>query len=215
MKYHLCALKPLEDSSSIGGVKDGINGEPSSPSPSPSPTPSSPSSPISQKYNSKSSKSSKSIKKGNLRIDTGDDDDDNDDDDDDDGDEVDVLAEDFHRSAMLKAIQVEDNVDSLLRTRLQWLCARALFLEIDWSLCAGEEGKGFDFRHGQRGRESIIIDEVEDNEDVQMYERDKEALRQNEEDHEQLFTLMGKNILERLTKFMTQPTGEDVSEALQ
>ena len=126
MKYHLCALKPLEDSSSIGGIKDGISGEPSSPSPSPSPspTPSSPSSPISQKYNSrssKSSKSSKSIKKGNLRIDTGDDDDDNDDDDDDDGDVVDVLAEDFHRSAMLKAIQlhneVEDNVDSLLRTR--------------------------------------------------------------------------------------------------
>ena len=113
MKYNLCALKPLEDSSSIGGIKDGTDGEPSSPSPSPS----SPSSPISQKYNSRSSKSSKSTKKGKLRIDTGDDDDD----DDDDADEVDLSAEDFHRSAMLRAIQlhdeVEDKVDSLLRMR--------------------------------------------------------------------------------------------------
>lgn len=96
--------------------------------------------------------------------------------------------------------------------RLQWLCARALHLEIEWSLCTEE--KGFDFRHGQRGRESIIIDESNDDE-KSIDTREKEALRQSEEDFEQLFTLMGKNILGRLSKFMVQPTGEDLSEALQ
>ena len=98
--------------------------------------------------------------------------------------------------------------------RLQWLCARALHLEIEWSLCAGENAKGFDFRHGQRGRKSIIIEESEEGVRI-IDDKEKEALWQSEEDFEQLFTLMGKNILGRLAKFMTQPTGEDVSEALQ
>ena len=76
------------------------------------------------------------------------------------------------------------------------------------------EGKGFDFRHGQRGRESIIIEEDDDGVN-ELDEIEKKALRQCEEDYEQLFTLMGESTLNRLTKFMMQPTGEDLSEALQ